>query len=114
MGTQNLAEYDTSEAPYINSDPFGPTHLMFREHPYEVQERRERFMVERITEFMADHERGLFVVDMARWTRVKADNVVPIASKRGKRTISAAGKKRIAAAQRARWAKVKARKKKAA
>jgi len=30
-----------------------------------------------------------------------------------KRTISAAGKKRIAAAQRARWAKVKARQKKA-
>jgi hypothetical protein len=31
-----------------------------------------------------------------------------------KRTISAAGRKRIAAAQRARWAKVKAGKKKAA
>ena len=32
-------------------------------------------------------------------------------STRKKRTISAAGRKRIAAAQRARWAKIKARKK---
>jgi hypothetical protein len=35
-------------------------------------------------------------------------------SSRKKRTISVAGRKRIAAAQRARWAKVKARQKKAA
>ena len=44
----------------------------------------------------------------ARWARAR--NVVSIASKRGKRTISAAGKKRIAAAQRARWAKIRAAK----
>jgi hypothetical protein len=47
----------------------------------------------------------------ARWARSWAQNVIPIASKRGKRTISAAGRKRIAAAQRARWAKVRAQKK---
>jgi hypothetical protein len=35
----------------------------------------------------------------------------PVAATRKKRTISAAGRKRIAAAQRARWAKVKAGKK---
>jgi hypothetical protein len=45
---------------------------------------------------------------------VRGRNVVSIASKRRKSTISAAGRKRIAAAQRARWAKVRAQQKKAA
>jgi choline dehydrogenase-like flavoprotein len=47
----------------------------------------------------------------ARWVKVRVGNVVSIGSKRGKRTISAAGRKGIAAAQRARWAKVRAAKK---
>ena len=42
---------------------------------------------------------------------LKGSKSKPAAS-RGKRTISAAGRKRIAAAQRARWAKVRASKKK--
>lgn len=64
VGTQNLAEYDTSKAGYINFDPWRATHLMFREYPYEVQEKREQFMVKRIVELMAGYERGLFVVGM--------------------------------------------------
>jgi len=55
--------------------------------------------------------RRISLAQKARWARSWAQNVIPIASKRGKRTISAAGRKRIAAAQRARWAKVRAQKK---
>ena len=45
----------------------------------------------------------------ARWAKVRAQNVVPIAKgkKPGKRTMSASARRKIAAAQRARWAKVK-------
>jgi hypothetical protein len=43
-----------------------------------------------------------------RWTRVRAQKVVPIRGpKRSKRTMSASARRKIAAAQRARWAKVK-------
>ena len=52
--------------------------------------------------------RRISLAQKARWAKVRAQNVVPIASKRGKRTISAAGRRSIAAAQRARWAKVRA------
>jgi hypothetical protein len=58
--------------------------------------------------------RRISLAQKARWTKVRAQNVVPIAPKRGKRTISPAGRKRIAAAQRARWAKVRAEQTKAA
>ena len=45
----------------------------------------------------------------ARWARVKGQqNVVPIASKTGKRIMSAAARRKIAIAQRARWAKLRA------
>ena len=64
VGTQDMAEYDTSKAGYINFDPWRAVHLMFREYPYEVQEKREQFMVKRIVELMAGYERGLFVVGM--------------------------------------------------
>ena len=49
----------------------------------------------------------------ARWAKVRAQKVVPMAknSKPAKRTMSASARRKIAAAQRARWAKVKAGKK---
>jgi hypothetical protein len=65
VGTQDFPEYDTSTAKWINFDPYQPVHLMLRDYPYEVQEKREEFMVERIKELMIDYERGLFVVGMA-------------------------------------------------
>jgi len=45
----------------------------------------------------------------ARWAKVRAQNVVPIAKegKPGKRTMSASARRKIAVAQRARWARVK-------
>jgi hypothetical protein len=43
----------------------------------------------------------------ARWAKLKAQTAAP----KPKRHISAAGKKRIAAAARARWAKIRALKK---
>jgi len=45
----------------------------------------------------------------ARWARVNAQKVVPIAKGRkpGKRTMSASARRKIAAAQRARWARLK-------
>ncbi len=45
----------------------------------------------------------------ARWAKVRAHNVIPIAkgAKARKRTMSASARRKIAAAQRARWAKVK-------
>jgi hypothetical protein len=46
-----------------------------------------------------------------RWARVKGrQNVIPMA-KSGKRTMSASARRKIAAAQRARWAKVRQQKK---
>src|SRR5208282_4892554 len=62
VGTSSSPEYDTFVG-WINNayDPQQPTHLYFREYPYEVQERREQFMVQRIKEFMAGCEKGLFV-----------------------------------------------------
>ena len=43
----------------------------------------------------------------ARWAKLKAKNVLSIATKPAKRTMSASARRKIAAAQRARWAKVK-------
>lgn len=64
VGTPNAPEYDTSKAWFVNFNPDHPTHLMFRVYPFETQERREQFMVERITECMSSYENGLFVVGM--------------------------------------------------
>jgi hypothetical protein len=44
--------------------------------------------------------------------RVYLDGAKPVRGRAKRRTISAAGRRRIAAAQRARWAKVKGKKKK--
>jgi hypothetical protein len=55
----------------------------------------------------ASARRKIAAAQRARWARVRAQNVVPIALKRGKRTMSALARRKIAAAQRARWAKVK-------
>ncbi len=65
VGTQDLPEYNTFVG-WINNayDPQQPTYLYFREYPLDVQEKREQFMVNRITELMAGYERGLFVVGM--------------------------------------------------
>ena len=47
----------------------------------------------------------------ARWAKVRGrQKVVPITSKAGKRTMSAAARRKIAASQRARWAKLRAQK----
>ena len=58
MGTQNLPEYDTFVG-WINNayDSRQPTHLYFREYPLDIQEKREQFMVKRITELMAGYEK---------------------------------------------------------
>jgi hypothetical protein len=65
VGTpSNSPEYDTSSAGFINFDPERPHHLMFREYPFEIQERREQYMAERIAEYMSLYERGLLVIGM--------------------------------------------------
>jgi len=58
--------------------------------------------------------RRISLAQKRRWARVRAQNVVSIAPKQGKRKLSAAGRRRIALAQKARWAKFRAGKKKAA
>ena len=57
----------------------------------------------------ASGRRRIAAAQRARWAKLKAKNVVPIATKtkRAKRTMSASARRKIAAAQRARWAKVK-------
>jgi hypothetical protein len=55
----------------------------------------------------ASARKKIAAAQRARWARVRAQNVVPIASKRGKRAMSVSARRKIAAAQRARWAKVK-------
>ena len=55
----------------------------------------------------ASGRRRIAAAQRARWAKVKAQNVVSIATKRAKRTMSASARRKIAAAQRARWAKVK-------
>ena len=61
VGTPNTPEYDTSG--YINFEPLRPV-LTLPKYPFETQEKREQFMVQRIKECMSRHERGLFVVGM--------------------------------------------------
>jgi hypothetical protein len=63
----------------------------------------------RLTKHALHHQRVVSVFDQEGGEPMP--QVVKPASKRSKRTISAAGRKRIAAAQRARWAKVRAAKK---
>ena len=57
----------------------------------------------------ASGRRRIAAAQRARWAKVKAQNVIPIAKnpKPAKRTMSASARRKIAAAQRARWAKVK-------
>jgi hypothetical protein len=57
----------------------------------------------------ASGRRKIAVAQRARWAKVRAQNVTPIAkgTKPVKRTMSASARRKIAAAQRARWAKVK-------
>jgi hypothetical protein len=58
-------EYDTYAAPInFEPDPNRPSHLSFRQYPFEVQERREQFMLERIVDYMSAYERGLLIVGM--------------------------------------------------
>jgi hypothetical protein len=57
----------------------------------------------------ASGRKKIAAAQRARWAKVRAQNVVPIAKgvKPVKRTMSASARRKIAAAQRARWAKVK-------
>jgi hypothetical protein len=57
----------------------------------------------------ASGRKRIAAAQRARWAKVKAKNVVSIATKPkpAKRTMSASARRKIAAAQRARWAKVK-------
>jgi hypothetical protein len=60
-----VAEFDTYAAPInFEPDPDWPSYLSFRQYPFEVQEKREQFMLERIVEYMSERERGLLVVGM--------------------------------------------------
>jgi len=65
VGTPSSAEYNTFVG-WINNEynPQQPTYLYFREYPFEIQEKREQFMMNRITELMANYDKGLFVVGM--------------------------------------------------
>jgi len=65
VGTPSSPEYNTFVG-WINNayDPQQPTYQYFREYPLAIQETREQFMVKRISEFMANYQRGLFVVGM--------------------------------------------------
>ena len=61
-----LPDYNTFVG-WINNEynPQLPTYLFtFREYPFDIQEKREQFMMKRITELMASYEKGLFVVRM--------------------------------------------------
>jgi hypothetical protein len=55
----------------------------------------------------ASGRRRIAAAQRARWVKLKAKNVVSIATKPARRTMSTSARRKIAAAQRARWAKVK-------
>ena len=55
----------------------------------------------------ASGRKRIAAAQRARWAKLKAKNVLSIATKPGQRTMSASARRKIAAAQRARWAKVK-------
>jgi hypothetical protein len=58
-------EYSTY-APRINfePDPSRPGYLSLPQYPFEIQEKREQFMVERTMEYISTYERGLLIVGM--------------------------------------------------
>ena len=55
----------------------------------------------------ASGRRRIAAAQRARWAKLKAKNVVSIATKPANRTMSASARRKIAAAQRARWARLK-------
>ena len=65
VGTPSSSEYNTFVG-WINNDYDSqqPSYLYFREYPFDIQEKREQFMLKRIIELMVNYERGLFVVGM--------------------------------------------------